>query len=296
MFNKIMVPLDGSVLAETSIPYAIEVARSLQSNVILAQVEESGQESYRHMYEIYMKAKVHDTAQALLTSAGESEADIPRVESVTLCGDAATTIADYAGIEKIDLIAISTHGRSGIGRWALGSVSDHVVRIAGCPVLLIRQQKDQPKAEGAKLINRVLVMLDGSAMSESILPYIEHLAVALKWDVTLLRVVNLGDYVTHETGVDGPLQRTERCEPHRESARDYLEKIAARLAGTGISVKCEVRFGLPADEIIDFAKEMRADLVAMCTHGRSGVSRWALGSTAEKVLSGGTIPLLLVQR
>ncbi|MCK4723172.1 MAG: universal stress protein, partial [Dehalococcoidia bacterium] len=150
--------------------------------------------------------------------------------------------------------------------------ADKVVRATKRPVALIRAKGARPDVREKGILNKALVPLDGSKEGEAVIPYIEELASGLKAEVLLLQVG-----------------------PSKADTEDYLEKVSDRLKSKGITTRFEVRVGDAAGEIIKLADEIDADVVAMSTHGRSGIGRWALGSVAERVLNARNTPLLLVR-
>ena len=219
-----------------------------------------------------------------------------RVNSKILVGHPAENIVDYADKTDIDLIIMATHGRSGIQRWALGSIAEKVVRATTRPVALIRAKHARSDVHENGVLRKALVPLDWSKESEAVIHYIEELASELKVAVTLLLVA---EQPYHVYSAGEGLVRVHYTEDEikqlKASIEGYLEKLASRFYGRGIATKCEVRVGVPAEEIIRVAEEIHADLVAMSTHGRSGIGRWVFGSVAEKVLHEGNTPLLLVR-
>jgi len=211
-----------------------------------------------------------------------------------LVGNPAEEIVEYASKENIGLIVMATHGRSGISRWALGSVADKVVRATERPVGLIRAESTLPDVREKGILNKVLVPLDGSKEGEAVISYVEDLASRLKAEVILLKVLSISPGIMDEGY--GYLSYTEKqMESDRAYARTYFEKVGSRLKQKGIMVTSEVKFGMAAEEIIKLADKMNVDVVAMSTHGRSGVRRWVFGSVADKVLREGDTPLLLVR-
>ena len=147
---------------------------------------------------------------------------------------------------------------------------------------------------------RILVPLDGSKVGEAALPYVEELVSKLspevKAEITLLQVVSsLTHYVVAGEAV-APVPYTEKeMEEIKSKAIDYLSKVSEGLRSRGAVMKTRVGIGNAADEIIKAAEEINADIIAMSTHGRSGLSRWAFGSTTDKVLRGGNKPVLVVR-
>ena len=150
------------------------------------------------------------------------------------------------------------------------------------------------------MFERILVPLDGSKVGESALPYIEELVSKLspevKVEVTLFQVVTtLTHFVTvREAGTEIPYTE-EEMEQIKRKAMDYLSKAGEGLRSKGAIVKCKVGVGKAAEEIIKAADEINADWIAMSTHGRSGLSRWAFGSVTDRVLRGGNKPMLMVR-
>ena len=297
MYEKILVPLDGSELAEVALPYAEELAGRLGSEVVLVHVCESAEAQYHHMHQLYIQKMVGATkrgAKRYLEQPGSKEI---LVRSVILTGHPAERIADFADEQCIDLIVIATHGWSGIRRWVVGSVADKLLRATKRPVALIRAKGVHHHAVDKGTMKKTVVPLDGSSESEAIIPYIEELASKLKGEVILLHVVPPASPVYAVPGETAQIPYTQaQVELLKANAEGYLEKVSGALKGKGIKVRSQVRVGNTAHEIIKLADEVHTDLVAMSTHGRSGITRWALGSTADKVLHGGNTPLLLVRR
>ncbi len=272
MYKKILVPLDISELSMVALPYAEQMAGRLGSEIILLSVSESAEAQDYHKHQMHVETIINTTKHNAERYLEKREGKEIKVESVILVGHPAEEIVDYADKEDIDLIVMATHGRSGIGRWTLGSVVDKVMRATKRPVALIRAKGARPDVREKGILNKALVPLDGSKEGEAVIPYIEELASGLKAEVLLLQVG-----------------------PSKADTEDYLEKVSDRLKSKGITTRFEVRVGDAAGEIIKLADELNADLVAMSTHGRSGIGRWALGSVAERVLNAGNTPLLLVR-
>jgi len=295
MYEKILVPLDGSELAEVDLPYAEELAGRLGSEGTLLYVSESAEDRY-HRMPIYMQEMAKATKRNAERYLEKPEGKAIKVESTVLVGHPADEIVAYADKEDIGLIVMATHGRSGIKRLALGSVAEKIVRTARQPVALIRAKGARPDVREKGMLKKALVPLDGSKESEASIPYIEELASKLKAEVVLFQVLEPTRYVYAGGAGAAKTPYTEKeMAPLKASAGDYLKKVAGGLEGKGITTRYEVRVGTAAEEIIKLADELYVDMVAMSTHGRSGISRWAFGSVADKVLHAGNTPLLLVR-
>ena len=291
MYHKILVPLDGSELAEVTLWYAARLAVRLRSSVTLVYVTSPDELPSPHLYECYLRDVIVRMKEvAAKVAAVKSDGDISVEYKVLKC-DPAEEIVDYADRAKIDLIILSTQGKSGIKRWALSNVANKVVRATRKQVLLIR-------AKGAKSdvykdsLTKVLVPVDGSKGSESILKFTNYLAAELNLAVTLLHMW-VHEYELYPTEV-----KLREIQRDRKRGNDYVNRLGARLSKKGLnvdSVFAEVFRGREAEEIIKLAEEGNFSMVAMATHGRSGVGRWIFGSNADKVLNEGSTPLLLVR-
>jgi nucleotide-binding universal stress UspA family protein len=290
MFERILVPLDSSKLAEVALPYAEEIAGRLVSDVKLVHIVESDTDPYRNMRQVYLQKMAEVTRSGVekhLIKPPEREI---KVDPIILVGDPAWEIVNYADEESIGLIVMVTRGLSGIKRWTLGNVADRVVRTTEMPVVLIRAKGDRLGGHEKGIFNKVLVCLDGSRESEAILTYVGELASKFKAEVVLIEVAEKGYYFAKAGGYEYVFYPEEQTRSAKAFIKDYLDKVGSQLKQKGIAVNSEVRVGDAAEEIIRFADEISADVVAMTTHGRSGIARWAVGSVADKVLREGTPP------
>jgi len=282
MYKKILVPLDGSELAETAILYAELVARNTGSEIDLITVTDFDvPDTVRFESEEYLN---------------NVKVNAETVYSEVLAGLPGECIPDYASKNNIDLIVMTTHGRSGISRWALGSVADKMIASASCPILLVRSKHHHQKPQRKESIDRIMVTLDGSRESELVLPYIADLCASLGSEAVLLQVIPRMYHVIGD--LCGPVKvpfSTEELAMLIMDTRDYLSQIRRQLEKHQVIAKCQVRTGDEAEEIARTATELHVDLVAMSTHGRSGIKRWILGSVSDKVLHIGDTPLLLVR-
>lgn len=296
MYKRLLVPLDGSYLAESALPYAEELAGSLGSEITLIHVSEAGDDKYDHLYRLYMEKMVEATRQGAERCREKPGTKSIKVNSVDLIGHIAEQIVDYADNEKVSLIVMATHGQSGVRRWLLGNVATKVVMATERPVLLIRAKDTRPEVHEKQKLYKALVPLDGSKESEAIIPYIEELASRLNAEVVLFQVVALA-YLVYSIPGEAVLQThsPEEMETIVTNSGRYLETVGAELRDRGINTRSEVAVGIPAEAIISMADEIQANVVAMSTHGHYGISRWIFGSTTYKVLQEGNTPLLLVR-
>jgi nucleotide-binding universal stress UspA family protein len=216
---------------------------------------------------------------------------VPLVE----VGKPAETIVNHAAADSGALIAMATHGRSGFQRWVLGSVAGKVLHAARNPLLLIRPSGSPARIQETALLKAIVVPLDGSALAETVLPHAVDLAKKMKSEIVLLRAYALPlsmyygseDYVPNIDELTGQL---------RLEAKEYLESKVDELKGKGIEkISSVLMEGMGAAEIIDYAQKTPDNLVAMCTHGRSGVRRWVMGSVTERVVQNSGDPVLIIR-
>ncbi len=277
MYKKIVVPLDGSPLAEVALPYAEEVAGKMGSDIVVLTVLPSEEIDVYQAHQNYSSKIVDTTKRQVEKYIGNTGNKAIKVGAATRTGSPAEGILDYVNKGYVCLIVMATHGRSGISRWAVGSVADKVARATTRqPIMLIRAKGAHPDVRAKRILKKALLPLDGSTESEYVIPYFSEVAHSLQMELTLLRVIskNNGGF----TGAD-----------------TYLNDWCQRLEEKGINTRYEVRVGLPADQIIDLADELTSDLVVMSTRGQTSVNLWTLGSVAQKVLLGGNTPLLLIK-
>lgn len=306
MFKKILVPLDTSELSEIALPYAEEMAPKLGSEIILMHVGTPADGTDKSEHKAYVNKATAAVERRIKNAPALPSGEKATVKSTitelpSLIADPAAEILDYAEKEKVDLIIMATHGRTGISRWALGSTANKVARAAACPLLLIRAGARKP----AKVsLENILVTLDGSKPGEAVLPYVENLASRLKSRVSLLNIVEplyhvypyaegLGYYGT--AGVVRVPYNDEEMKPMKEVAEKYMKDVNDKLSTRGVKTSYEVGIGSPGEEIIKVEGKTHPDMVVMSTHGHSGFGRWEHGSVTDKVLHAGSAPLLLVR-
>ena len=287
--RTILLPLDGSPLAEQAIPYAAALARTAAARLILVRATQA--QSLLDVDAVDAQAGVVSRAEH------ELEATAARLRETGLDVDGyvyyerpVLAILDAAQRHQVDLIVLSTHGRSGLGRVIYGSVADDVLRRAEVPVLLVPPMLDHAWPTDRPLT--VLVPLDGSTLAEAALESANLLAEGLGARLHLLQVVQPPTYPLYG---DGYVYIPFDDEAERANARQYIEQQAAKLAGRGRPATFEVAVGSPDVVIARTAAEQQADVIAMATHGRGGLARLVLGSVATGTLRRSHVPLLLTR-
>jgi nucleotide-binding universal stress UspA family protein len=294
VFERILLPLDGSELSEVAIPYGEELAARLGSELVLYHVSE--REPSQHMHKMYLD-KLADSVRHTINEKLPKGKEV-KVTTKVETGDPKANICNLVDSNKIDLIVMSAVSVSGlkVGKM-LGSVTDHVCQLVPIPVLLIRPQNTTAGSPKTTLLNKMMITLDGSDLSKLALPVGEDMATALKMKVTLFRMANMVRFYDDGTGsgefayID--YTKINQDEKARVSAK--LAEIEKEVKSKGLDVDSIVISSYDAaGEIIEASKKNNIDLVVMSTHGQSGLGRWVFGSVAEKVLRHGETPLLLV--
>ena len=299
MYSRMLIPLDGSKLAENVLPYARLFATVMNLRIELLSVVDS-MDFARTMnaghvrdFSALLEATIQEGnryLEGIARSFGGTE-----VTYAVGQGIADKIIIENAGRDKDTLIAMATRGRSGIHRWLLGSVAEKVLRGAANPLLLVRGDEER-KTDGAAALKSLVVPLDGSRLAESALPYAIELAKKLRLEIVLARAYQL-PFATY-AGPDAAYipNREAVLTAVKEEAGAYLEEKVSAVRANGIEkVSSILLVGPGADEIIDLARTTPDNLIAMCTHGRSGVNRWVLGSVTEKVVRHSGDPVLVVR-
>ncbi|MBI4297621.1 MAG: universal stress protein [Chloroflexi bacterium] len=299
MYSRILVPLDGSPLAEQVLPYVRVLALRLNAPITLLRafgpVPDVWADPAHGLYLDRLIDDFRDKAQDYLSAVGHNLRDLGvSISIATPEGGPARHIIEEAEKLPDTLITMCTHGRSGIGRWLLGSITEKILLATSNPLLVFRARDQQEPSFQASL-KTVIVPLDGSPLAEQVLPHVVRLASALELNIQLVRAVpRITEYLS-EIRFEAPvlLPPFEKLD---EEANKYLEGIAHRLLHKGkFSIECRVLHG-PADAaIVDYAKEVSDNLVAMTTHGRTGMGRWLLGSVADRVVRYCGDPVLVIR-
>lgn len=275
MFRTLIVPLDGSPLAAQALKYAEVLGRRTESRVIVVSAAPD-------------KGDIPaDLAGAVeqLQAAGANASSRPAT------GKPAAAILEAADSEQADLIVMSTHGRSGIGRWVYGSVAERVLHDARVPVLLVSPGCTRDWSE-AREGRRVLVPLDGSEFAEAALEPAKKLAKALDAEIILAEIV---DPLSHDYAATSPSLLAFNPQEEVGAAERYLNGIAQRLEGEGFRSSSRTGLSFAPDAIAAMAWNEGADAIVQATHGRGGLARLVLGSTALTTLQRSSVPVVLVR-
>lgn len=308
MYRTILVPLDGSSFGEAALPLALNIARRAEGVLELLYVHPPWESAYPEVVPHYLGAlttvetEIKTRQKAYLDAMTERLLKLHpgKVACSIRDGVIAATIREHVLERKSDLVVMSTHGRGALGRAWLGSVADELVRSLSVPLLLVRPGTTVTELEREPLLQHLLLPLDGSPLAEQIIEPAAALGSLMNADYTLLQVVkqvrpSAGAGAVLLQGTEALLEAAEQVEAGLvDKAKKYLESVAQRMRQRSLSVHTRAVVGeLPAMTILDAAAPSTIELVAMATHGRRGLSRLFLGSVADKVLRGSTLPMLV---
>ncbi len=286
-FKSALVPLDGSQLAEDILPFAREFARRYCMEVTLFHVCDPGGTDSQTMCQVYVDSKA---------GAYNTENSVYPVNSIAVTGKPAEEIIGHAREKGYDFILMATHGRSGVGRWLMGSVSEKVLRASDVPILMVRTGEHLDASRVETLGNSLLVTLDGSQHAEASLPYVETIARQCGLSnpkIVLMRVYEK-PFVTADYPQPDWEEHVDRITGQfRKVVEDYLANVARRLP-SDLDVETVTVEGNPAEEIIKYAKAHALSMIVMTTHGNSTLAQWEFGSVADKVVRGAGSPVFLV--
>ncbi len=298
MLNTILVPLDGSPLAETALEPAVLLARRFEADLLLVRTlfpEALPEGSPRF-------EATHEAQRYLKSIADYLHSEDIVAHTVVLPLEPAEGIVDEAEFRKVDLIVMATHGRKGIDALLHPSVTMQVLRQTNAPILTCKcASNDDPAALTLHLPGfmtnpqaPILVALDGSLQAEEALPIAQELARVFGNPLLLVRVGEqpyiAGGAIGYETVIG------QAMEWSLEEAESYLKRKVAELASTGLNVEIESAVGSPAQFIRQVARERQAGLIVIASHGRGWLGRFVLGSVAQHILHEVDTPVLLVRR
>jgi nucleotide-binding universal stress UspA family protein len=296
MFKHILVPLDGSSLAESALPSAAYLSGKFSAGVTLVHIIEKNAPR-----EIHGQPHLRDATEAAAYLETISRKWFPQGLRVDChvhtaeVDNVAESIVQHTGELKNDLIVMCSHGRGRALHLMLGSMAQKVISMGEIPVLIVRPGgDDEIPAFSCKI---VLTPLDGAADHEQALPVAKVLAKACRATICLAMVVPRFVSLSGQMTVTSrflPGTVSKMLELSVQSAEDYLKALADKLKSEGLTASAHVRRGDPANSIVAIARELQADIIALATHGKSGMEAFWAGSVAHKVCSQCRIPILLI--
>lgn len=300
MFDKIIVPLDGSLLSEQIVPFAGALAKGMHIPVELLHVVDPNIERLEEPEDLahpvfYDQLLGHRQAWARVYLQGV----VQRLETNGVAAEprVAVGVPEHVIVETASagsqLVAMATHGRTGIGRMVMGSVTDSVLHEGKMPLLLFH-----PKNHRAAMTNppkTIIVALDGSPLAERALAVGQYLARAVGARLLLVRVVPIYSYALAAPEVIAYGAYPDTVSLARAETRSYLEERERDVATTGLKAESLMLEGDPAHELVQLASSTPDSLTVMTTHSRSGIARTILGSVADEVVRRSGTPVLLLR-
>ena len=292
--------MDGSKLSEAALAYVIPLAKALNSRVVLLHAKSDpyadmfGGARAERIYAAHRAEGARATASEYLESVrGRLQAEGAQCDIHSEHGAPAAVILNYIERHSPDLVALSTHGHSGLRRMVVGSVTTTILPRAEIPVLVVHPNEDELFTEVS--FESLVVPLDMSSRSENVLPLAVQLVDALNLDTTLITCIPspsqmyIGSVPEVYPYPDDVMQQTQ------DAADEYLEEVStAANKGRALISQWESLEGGPASRIVEYAQAQPGSLIAMCTQGRTGLGRWVLGSVTDAVIRSGNTPVLVV--
>jgi len=293
--GDILVPRDFSALSDRAVTYALDLASRTEATVHALHVEDAGDPEDDDAATRDPAADIDPFREIRSEADGgsrEAEHDVPVVGVVRRDASTAPAILQYATDEDVDLIVLGTHGRRGASRILLGSVAEEVVRYADRPVLTVRGAgEDASPSPG--FIDRILVPVDFSEFSREAVRTAKEWAGLYGARIDLLHVI---EETLHPAFYVGGVQSIHDAQPNIEDkTRARLQTFLDEVGGPTVETDLHVRSGKASSAISECAEELGSDLVAMSTHGRTGMERFFLGSVAEKVVRHVECPVLALK-
>lgn len=288
-YDSILVPTDGSVAAQRATEHALSLAERFDADVhalgVVDLSQAAGPFDAGGLDKDFVD-RLRTAAEDDVEAVGDQVTRADRFHEAVEEGAPSSAILEYVEDHDIDLVVMGTHGRTGLKRFVLGSVTEHVLRESPVPVLATRASEDPPTLP----YQNVLVPTDGSDCATGA---VEHaLSIASACDATL-HALNVVDdaAIMGSPGGALPSGYLDNLESFGEEA---TKTLAATASEEGVEVETAVEHGRPGKGIESYGENHNIDLVVMGTHGRSGVERFLLGSTTEEVIRNGSFPVLAV--
>ena len=324
MYKYVLVPLDGSEFSQSVVPYARQIAKGLNIPIVLlhaldlrgletedierardivpakyadesqdtiATPTSNGQPKYLRYLDMIIEREKEAARRYLAPIAEELEEQGVKSQRIVEIGKPHEVILRYAEGGRSCLIAMTTHGRSGIGRWAMGSVAERVLYGTEANLILVRPSKE---ISYEKDFTGIVLPLDGSELAECALPVASYLARKLALPIHLVEAISISTEIW--VGAEPlPYYPTSLFSDVEDATLKYLDDTKSKLEDDGLQVDRRTLVGTPDSRITDYTCEMPDSMIVMATHGRSGFKKWVLGSVADKVVRSSGRPVLLIR-
>lgn len=302
MFDTILVPLDGSQLADCVLPHVLAIARSFDAEITLLRMLEKNQAGASAQLFDLLNWQINKTKAALYlekTKARFQESSI-RARATVMEGLVAEGITEYAQNQGMKLIILSSHGRHGLTQWGISSITQKIILSAQTSLLIVRAHQYGAHADEfieAPIYQNILVPLDGSQRAENVLPIITQLANFHKSRIHLAQVIQTPEMARQMPPVREDIELSNRIvKCNQEEAERYLEQLKSRSYLEGITVQTHLIVSDNAAVALhQLAEQEQIDLVALSAHGYSGNHQWPYGSMVNNFIMYGKVSLLIVQ-
>jgi nucleotide-binding universal stress UspA family protein len=299
MFDPILVPLDGSLLAECVLPHAIAIARAFNARIILLRVLEKNQANGSAQIFNLLNWQIKKTEAKLYLEKIRARLlkSQLQIEATVLEGLVAESITEFAESQGVKLIILSSHGRSGLSQWRISSVTQKVIFSAPTSILIIRAHQPAANELMEQPYRQILVPLDGSWRAENVLPLTTLMARFHKAQIHIVHVVKKPEMARHMPLAAEDVDLSNRIvERNREEAIRYLDQLRLRSSLDNINVQTHlITSDNAAAAIHGLVEQEHIEMVALSAHGYSGNNQWPYGSLVNNFILYSTVPLLIVQ-
>ncbi len=302
MFNTILVPLDGSQLADCVLPHVIAIARSFDSEVTLLRMLEKTQAGTSAQLFDLVNWQINKTRATLYLEKIKArfQREKTRAQTAVIEGLVADGITEYAHSHGIKLIVLSSHGRNGLTRWGISSITQKIIMSAQTSLLIVRAHQDGIHSDELSeklLYKRILVPLDGSQRAENVLPIVTQLAQFHRSQIHLVQIIQTPEMARQMPPTREDIDLSNRIvSRNQEEAGRYLEQLKSRSFLEGLTIQIHlITSDNTAVALHQLVEQENIDMVALSAHGYSGIHQWPYGSMVNNFVQYGKVPLLIVQ-
>lgn len=299
MVNPILVPLDGSLLAECVLPHAVAIAQAFNARIILLRVLEKNQANASAQLFDLLNWQIKKTEARLYLEKISTRLQKSQLQVTTtvLEGLAAETITEFSENQGAKLIILSSHGRNGLSQWEISSVTQKVIFGAPASILIIRAHQPSTNELMEQPYRQILIPLDGSRRAENVLPLTILMARFHQAQIHIVHVVKKPEMARHMPLTPEDVDLSNRIVArNREVAIHYLEQLRSRSPLDGIQLQTHLFTSDNAMAAIhDLVEQEHIEMVALSAHGYSGNNQWPYGSLVNNFILYGQVPLLIVQ-
>ena len=302
MFDTMLVPLDGSQLADSVLPHVVAFARAFNAEVTLLRVLEKNQASTSAQLFDLLNWQINKTRAtvSLETIKDRIEESGLEVQTTVMEGLVAEGVTEYAQNQHMQLIVLSSHGHKGLTQWGVSSMTQKIILSAQTSLLIVRAHQygvHFDKLSEKLFYQRILIPLDGSQRAENVLPIITQLAQFHKSQIHLAQVVQTPEMARQMPPAPEDIELSNRLViRNQEEAERHLEQIKSRSNLEGIAVQTHLITSENAAVALHQLEEQeQIDMVVLSAHGYSGNHQWPYGSMVNNFILYGKAPLLIVQ-